>query len=302
MKTKKIGEVTLEYEEENENIILKEAHGTTGTLIVPDDFRITEIGAKAFFSKKTLREVILPNSVNIISDWAFSRCPELKVIQIDGLCKPTISKNAFEGLEKLEKLELGFNNPKLSTVAATLAFRLSKPQLLADDDIGSKEWYGRYDLALKAFLHEDDIEGYSNLALCGEEDISYDGIGSVDGELLGESYAYVVGVNKNKCALAFIRLLNDDFLAAAMKEILENYIRAHSLGCGNEAAFLVIKEDFKDNFDYLKLYLEIVKPDSKGYDRMLGRLNEDAAEMRALLIKEAAKLRNENDFFGGLTL
>lgn len=306
-----VGGFTLEYEKNNEVVTITGCRGADSRLKVPEtvvegecSFLVNAIGKKAFLGLKGLREIQVPKSVSEIGDWAFSQCIHLSKICIPGdPSKILFGRAVFEGCERLEQVYMGDNSEEgTASLLAAVVWRLPAQYLQRDPDIGSAQWYKRWDLALMGFLHQEDIEGYSNAALCGEEDISYDGIGSVDGELLGENAAYLRGVSKNKCYLCLLRLKNDEYLSENDRADLEGYIKARSIGHKNEASWLVLKEDFKDNLDYFKLYLDIVKPDTKGFDAMLSDLKEDMAEVRAFLIKSGTKEKKEDAFFAGLML
>lgn len=306
-----VGGFTLDYEKKNAGVTILGCKGTDSRLKVPEAvtegeslFPVKAIDKKAFLGLKGLREISVPGSVTEIGDWAFSQCIHLSKITIPGdPSKILFGRAVFEGCERLEQVFLGADcDEGTASLLAAVVWRLPAQYLQRDPDIGSAQWYRRFDLALMGFLHQEDIEGYSNAALCGEEDISYDGIGSVDGELLGENAAYLRGVSKNKCYLCLLRLKNDVHLSASDREFLEGYVKARSIGHKNEASWLVLKEDFKDNLDYFKLYLDIVKPDTKGFDAMLSDLKEDMAEVRAFLIKAGTKETKEDDFFAGLMI
>lgn len=254
-----------------------------------------QISKKEYLGTTGLREVELPESVTEIGDWAFAQCIHLKHFKCGG--NVSFGKNVFEGCVALETIEIGKEHEDLKYLLAAVVNKLPASQLLRDEDKGQKSWYARFDLSLKAYLSEDDIEGYSDRALCGEEDISTDGIGSVDGELLGETEAYVKEISKGKCKLALLRIMHDHYLNSTMKEFLEVYITKNSLNKGSSGAWLAIKEDYRDDIDMLKLFLEVIKPTDEDIDAMIEDLGGDFAQAKSYLISQKNK---SEDLFSDL--
>ncbi len=270
------------------------------SIIVPgelDGYSVTAIDKKAFLGIKGLRTVEISDKVTQIGDWAFAQCIHLKSISWGK--GTSLGKGVLEGCERLESVNFG--DSQSSVLAAMTVHRLSSEYLLRDSELGEENWYTKWDLALANLLSQDDMEGYSDKALCGEEDISYDGVGSVDGELPGENVTYIIEQNKNKCYLCLIRLMNDMFLSETSRKRFADYLKKHEKGAGNEAAWMTIKEDFKDSLDYLKLFIEITVPSSQTISAMI----EDAgnlAEIKAYLINLTGAGNSVDDYFDELEL
>ena len=68
--------------------------------IIPDDGSVTTIGFQAFAHNEYLTELIIPKSVEIIENGAFSYCINLERVTISGGVK-TIARDAFYACEKL---------------------------------------------------------------------------------------------------------------------------------------------------------------------------------------------------------
>ena len=124
-----------------------------------------------------------------------------------------------------------------------------------------------------ALLNTDDAEGSINTLVCGEEDISTDGIGSVDGEMPGETDDFVKRAAKNKCFLCFLRLMHDSFLKEDKRALFENYIKNRAYGMEKDFAWVTLKEDCEGEVDYYKLYLSIVKPSKDDIKGMVADLS-----------------------------
>jgi hypothetical protein len=306
----KAGGFTLLFETKENEAILTGYEGLDAKLEIPasieengEKYYVTAIDKKAFLGCKGLRKAYLPNSVTSIGDWAFSLCVHLTKFRVRGEeSRIDFGKNVFEGCERLKSIKLSDNAGKTQYLLAALVNKLPAPLLLRDKDLGSKAWYERFDISLKAFLSQEDIEGYSDRALCGEEDISYDGMGSVDGELLGESKEYLKEVGKNKSELCFLRLKNNDNLSKKDKEALEKYIQAHAFNTENKAAWFLLKEDYPDDIDYLKLYIDITNPSKEETDALLKDMGDKMAQAKAYLIERSSAQNKTEEFFDGLLL
>ncbi len=83
-----------------------------------EDVAVTQINASAFSGKSTLNEVIIPDSVKIISNAAFANCKNLKIVIVPDSVE-YIGDSAFQGCENLEYVIFGDG---LKTVGS-LAFK-----------------------------------------------------------------------------------------------------------------------------------------------------------------------------------
>lgn len=269
--------------------------------------KVTEIGKKAFWGNKSVKEIILPESVMSIGDWAFARCTMLKKITIPGYSRIrdnefSLGRKVFEGCTGLENIVV----PKetmgdFSYLAAALTAKLPGEYLLHDDDIGSGFWFEKWDLALISYIKTGDHEGYTDTVLCGEEDISYDGIASVDGELLGETYEYVRKITKAKSWLCMLRLVHDRNLSEENRTVYKEYIKAHSKKVGNEAAWLVVKEDGEEQPDFVELYVSIMGNAPEQIEDYINDLDESKTRTRSYLIS-LRKKETIDDLFDSMML
>lgn len=302
-----INGINLTYDISGNEICIRECAGRGSTLYIPDtvvsegeEYSVTAIGKKAFLGCKSIREITLGGSIARIDDWAFSQCTNLRKITIPALFVRDNSKSfslgrrVFEGCESLEQIcgteEM---DASISYLAAALVSRLPAEYLLWDDDIGSSHWYLKWDLALTSFIVRKDNEGYTDTVLCGEEDISYDGIASVDGEMLGATYEYVKKVCKNKSYLCLMRLVHDENLSEENRRIYSEYVREHKRGHGNEAAWLALNEDVDDDLDYYRVYTSVADVSADELADMIAGMSEDKAQARAYLIS----IRPQRDAF-----
>ena len=67
---------------EIENGVLKKYHGPGGDIVIPDS--VTNIGQYAFSGCRSLTSITIPESVKEIGREAFAYCPNLKEVIMDG--------------------------------------------------------------------------------------------------------------------------------------------------------------------------------------------------------------------------
>lgn len=251
---------------------------------------------KAFLSTRTLRTAILPESLEHIGDWAFAKCTNLSNVKLACDFQPGIfGKDVFGGCDRLSSIEFADQDKATATLIALCANKLPYEHLLRADDIGQKSWYEKWDICLTAKLKSDDAEAKMSAALCGEEDISYDGIGSVDGELSGETGDYVLKEEYAKCSLCYIRLTNDRHLSDKTRSVITEFIVSNRFGERSGAAFYSVFEEGDNVLPYLRLYLDIVRPDKAVLYDMIAAVGQKHVYAASYLIKEAGTESSVND-------
>lgn len=84
-----------------------------GDVVVPEkvvykgkEYLVTIIGPEAFSGSTVLKSVQLPDSIEMIEEYAFMECGELKVAKL-GKALHTIGEQAFDRCSKLETVDLG---------------------------------------------------------------------------------------------------------------------------------------------------------------------------------------------------
>ena len=303
----------FEYICEENGISITGFDGTDNILEIPssiDGFTVISIGKKAFMGQKNLVEVSIPESILKVGDWAFAQCTNLKKVVIkrradasgEGLLT-SLGRGVFDGCKKLENICIkGDLEDDISFLLGACVHRLPALSLLSDTDVGTSFWIDRFDLTLRSFLARDDMEGYDDTALCGEEDISYDGIGSIDGELPGESETFVKEACKNKSFLALLRLMHPTGLSDVNRVCFANYIRSHAFRASNEAAWILIKEDLNSNPSYINLYLDIVSPDKDILSDMIKDTGDKQALLKSCLITCSDTGSSAEDLFSDLMI
>ena len=252
---------------------------------------VTHIESKAFLSSKTIRTVILPKETDNLGDWAFAKCDNLMSVKFAGDFRPGLfGKDVFGGCGRLSSIEFADQDKATATLLALCANKLPYEHLLRADDVGQKSWYEKWDIGLTAKLKSDDAEAKMSAALCGEEDISYDGIGSVDGEMSGETGDYVQKEEFGKCSPCYIRLSNDKYLSDATRSVITEFIVSNRFGQKSGAAFYSIFEEGDNVLPYLRIYLDIVKPDKAALREMIAAIGQKDVYAVSYLIKESGTI------------
>ena len=260
---------------------------TDGVLDLSDT-AVTVIDNKAFWAGRPIREVIMPAGITHIGDWAFSKCSNLeKVTFADDFRPGLFGRDVFKGCDNLLSISFPDMDDVTARFLALCANRLGFDRLIQSDDVGKKSWYEKWDICLATRIKSDDAEAKMSAALCGEEDISYDGIGSIDGEMPGEGADFVSKEAHNKSVLCYIRLENDRYLADETRALLEEHIINNRFGSTNGCSFSAIFEECDGNLEYLRIYLDTVKPGRETLSDMIASLGPLHVAARSYLIKES---------------
>lgn len=96
--------------------------GSDESLIVPDEIngkRVVSIGKSAFFNKRKLKSIILPDCITSIDDEAFSRCGKLVSIMIPNSVT-MIGANPFTNCPLLTSIHIELDHPSLSAISGIL--------------------------------------------------------------------------------------------------------------------------------------------------------------------------------------
>ncbi len=261
---------------------------------------VTKLENKAFLAQRSIRDVIMPPGITYIGDWAFAKCSNLRSVHFTCNHRPGLfGRNVFDGCDKLEIIDFTDVPDDTGRLLAACANALPYDHMIRSDDVGHMSWYEKWDICLAAKLKSDNAEAGINAALCGEEDISYDGIGSVDGEMPGEIDDYLRREEHKKCGLCYLRLSNDRYLMDSTRELIRAYIIENRFGSLYSDSFYSVFDEGGDTLQRLRLYLDIVGPDKEVLKEMTGAVPHGEVYARSYLIKEAG---GKEDSFDALLL
>ena len=260
---------------------------TDGVLDLRDTV-VTVIDNKAFWAQRPIREVLMPVGITHIGDWAFAKCSNLEKISFADDFRPGLfGRDVFKGCDNLLSISFADTDDVTARFLALCANRLGFDRLIQSDDVGKKSWYEKWDICLATRIKSDDAEAKMSAALCGEEDISYDGIGSVDGEMPGEGADFVSKEAYNRSVLCYIRLSEDRYLDDDTRRLLTEHILENSFNKGTCSSFNAIFEECEGSLSYLRMYLDIVRPDRDTLFEMIEALGPSNVAARSYLIKES---------------
>ncbi len=281
-------------EETGDGLVITGYEGSGALLDLSSQMRLIGIDKKAFLCCKSLRKVSLPQNIRHMGDWCFSKCDNLESVSID--IQPSgeiFGRGVFEGCVRLKEIVFKNAGPDLSVLLAAGVSHMANDHLLRSDDIGQNFWYEKWDLSLLSMITSQDTESSKSVPLGGEEDISYDGVGSVDGEMSGETNEYVKRIATDKCRLCYMRLLHDTYLSDGHREKIEEYIKDRAYGSRYDWAWMAINEDAVNGPEYMRIYLDVVRPDREEMKAMIESISATGIQTKAYLISEAGKQGSE---------
>ena len=279
------GGYKLICDEVDNELIITSYEGAGAILNISDDDRIIGIDKKAFLCCRALKKVFLPGSIKYIGDWSFSKCDNIHTVRIGGPARGHIfGKGVFDGCESLKEIVFENDDTDQSILLAASVSCMNKEHLLRADDIGDKFWYEKWDISLLSLLHSEEAVSGNGAPMGGEEDISYDGVSSVDGEMPGPQKNHVKSINKNKCILCYMRLLHNRFLSSDTEDKIRTYIKDRAYGCNDDMAWITLKEDYIQSPDRLSIYLSTVNPDRTVIIKMIDDIGSDSVQLKAALI------------------
>lgn len=299
----KLADASLYYGTETiqnkESIRITRFQGLASQVEVPEQIEglpVTAVDRKAFLSKKNLRRIWLPDTLEEIGDWAFAYCDHLTEIVIPRR-RVSFGKAVFMECRELKRIsatgqqheESAPTFPAELTAAAVTA--MDAAYLLDMEAAGTEEWLGKWDARLSSVLHVSDQEGFSRQVLCGEEDY-----GSTD------LMAYMSGRRKEKVRLCFLRLLFAQGLSAPLRQELEDYLRAHTKGQSDEEAWQVILQEHGSDREYYRLFASIGCVTEDNLNGILTDIGGEYPEMKAYFLHCREETNDARDFFAGLEL
>ncbi|MGN0132215.1 MAG: leucine-rich repeat protein [Lachnospiraceae bacterium] len=287
--------------------------GTKMEVSIPPEIEgnaVCAIGKKAFFNRNGLFRIHVPETVRTIGDWAFAHCRDLEEIYLprqeyelgralftecDSLKRICLTETGDSGHGKDENGETAkMDSVKgFGSLLAAVCGVLDAPYLFQTTERDNEEWLALWDTRMLTILHEDDMEGYTRLLLCGEEDY---------GSRENNPEFFLSEKRKRKVRLAFLRLLYDKGLATANKKELKNYLLSHSKGCESEETWQVLKEEHGEDIEYISLFLELGCLTMDNFDGILRDLGEEHPQMKAYFMRYREEKLGGYDFFEHLSL
>ncbi len=177
---------------------------------------VISIGKKAMLSRKSLRRVILPETIEEVGDWAFAYCDALREVVLPEK-EIRFGKGIFRECGRVKSVSVRGKHQDVGALLAAAVTLLDTPGHV--DFSAEMERLRQWDARMLQLLHAADQDGYSKMVLCGEEDY-----GSKENNL---DY-FLNQKRKSKVRIAFMRLLHPLGLKDTVKKELELYLLEHT--------------------------------------------------------------------------
>lgn len=285
------------YGEENRKaVVITGYSGTDAELILPaeiDGLPVRAIQKKTFLSRKRLRKIVLPETLEEIGDWAFAYCSALERVWLPRK-QVKLGNHIFMECGKLRKIYSYSSETEAEEQAASLlaagTVLLDAEYLLNPMEAGTEVWLKKWDLRMKEIMSEADEEGYTKMILCGEEDY---GTNIED---------YRKNKRKAKTRLSFLRLLNPMGLKEEERSFLKEYLVSHTKGCDAEEAWEVLLKEYGHEKEYFRLFAEIGGIHEDNFHEILKDMKDADAEIKAFLVQYREEEMEGKDFFAELEL
>lgn len=294
---------TLVYYQEKNGICIKRYRGIGQKAVVPtsiDGSPVTAIARKAFLSRKTLREIILPETIEEIGDWAFAHAEELRRITVPRR-ELTRGKELFLGCKRLKEIRLlGTEEEQLfderDGIGRMLALGMTVFHdyfLFTPTEVRTDAWIARWDEQMLKLIQLDDLDGFEELWTCGEEDYE------------GKDYdiaSYPVEKRKMKLRVVYFRLLHQYKLAESVKRCLQKYLADHTKGTKEPEAWEVLLEEHGEDIAYYQAFTEAGCVNEENFDGLLLDMQETNAQMKAYMLKYKSEHLTKKDAFASFEL
>lgn len=289
-----VPEGSLKYTKQHNEIQITGFAGTAGRVCIPSEIEglpVKEIARKAFLSKKTIRQVEVPATVQKVDDWAFAYCDSLQAVSFLGT-ETLFGKAVFLDCRKLRSIDCPSEDGKAAgTLLAAAVATMDSYYLLNLQEAGSREWLEKWDARMLTLLHTADNEGYSKQVLCGEEDY-----GSTD------YGAYISASRRGKIRLLLLRLLSPTGLNPEMQKEMEDYLLSHTKGSESEESWQVIREEHGQDRDYFELFAQTGCFHKENAAAVIADVKEQDTEMKAFFLQYQAQHFGSDGFFDALGL
>lgn len=271
---------------------VREAKVREGYFEIPDFLNgcpVTVIEKKVFLSSKTLKELVLPDTLHEVRDWAFAHCGSLVRVQMPKR-NIVFGKGVFKDCNALKEISLnGIREAKTASLLGAVPVKLKSEYLLNPLEAGGEIWLSMYDARLKTLLQRSDTEGYSKQVLCGEED------------LMADLEEYMAEVRREKAALCYLRLVNDIGLSEEFREELSQFLRENTKGCTYEASWEELLKEHGSDKEYYRIFTESGCVTEENFEDLLRDMGENNPEMKAYLMRYRDENKPAVDFFDSLS-
>lgn len=291
------------YEPYKQGVSIAKYRGTGSQALIPGEIEgkpVIAVDKKAFLSCKTLREILVPDPVQELGDWAFAHAEQLRRVTIPRHSLDC-GKDLFLGCRRLKEIVLDGTEEERALLSGTGLGRklamgvmvLHDYSLLDPPQVGTDQWVKRWDEKLLELIATDDLEGFEELWTCGEEDYE------------GKDYdikSYPVEKRKMKLRIVYFRLRHQYKISDRTAKALRTYVAQHTKGTPEPEAWYIIVEEHRDELDYYRMFVEAGGVTQDNFDALLADLTDARAEIKAFLLRYRAEKLGRGDAFSGFEL
>ena len=262
--------------QKNDCYCLLDYEGDARELFIPsriDGIPITSIGKKSFWRNRYIQHVILPDTIELVGEWAFSDCLLLHKLTIP---KKEISfgNHVFQKSKGIEEISFEGSSISINRLMASAATVLNAEYLINPLQAGNDNWYRNLDARILTVINESEDNALKNLVYCAEEDMG------AKQEVCLREQAH------KKAKIAFLRLTYSDKITNDMHEILASYLRQRTIDCAEQTAWEVVRDNVQSQKAYCDILMKINGINADNFSAAIEDLGEDTVELKAYLLKK----------------
>ena len=300
------GKITYEIKDDKVSII--EYSGRDLLVVIPkeiDGCIVNRIKKKAFLSQKFVQKIVLPESIDYIEDYSFARCRKLHTIYI-----PYKSINIGQDILKdcselsyicnsIDYSENGSDKNDISFLLAKTLNELNAFFLFDLQNAGTDEWLHHLDATINMRLDKDEMEDFSKMILCGEEEVVCGEDGTIEDS---NPEHYKSNRVKEKVRISFLRLLHDYKIDEKLKNKLIDYLYNHTKGQKTCETWQVVLNEHGDEKEYYDFLIKINCINKDNFPDILKDMGNRHTEIKSYLIKWNDENNSDGDLFSEFEL
>ena len=290
----------ISYTINNGNVYITDYSGKDLIVTIPksiENTKVTHIKKKAFLSSRFVKEIHLPDTIECIEDYAFARCRKLEKIYLPYV-NMNLGQDIFIDCERLDYIfDCRINENNSEDVAFLLAKTINGLDaffLFDLNNAGSDEWLLHLDSTIDMRMRKDDMEDFSKMILCGEEEVVCASDGTIEDS---NPDTYKSNSVKEKIRIAFMRLLHSYKLNEELRGALVDYLINHTKGAKTEETWTVLKNEHGDDQKYYELLISIDAINKANLQEILLDMGNEHTEMKSFLIRYFEDIKADDDMF-----
>ncbi len=304
-----------------------------------DSFRdclpVRALAKKMFLSKKYLRSVVVPASVESVGDWAFAYCDSLREVTFLGR-EVMFGKDVFKECPNLRCVrflnaadEAGYRGSNGTGNSGTGSSGTNSGGTGSGGTGSVGVESGRRDQThdgVGALLAAAVTQMDASYLLAAREAGSPEWLGKWDARMLAilraaddEGYAkqilcgeedyesadyetFLRNSRKRKVRLLLLRLLWPMGLAPAAEAECKAYLLSHTLGCATEETWAVIRDEYGNRREFYELFATLGCLTRENAPDVIAETRQDCPEMKAYFLRYQAEHFGTTGFFDDMEL